>query len=74
MDDYTQLMQDLASYYISQGKRANAHYLAQAHLSILGAIVMNGESYSGEKELLMKQIEVRAAKGREYREWREVAA
>lgn len=74
MDDYTQLMQDLASYYISQGKRAKAYYLAQAHLSILGAIVMNGESYSGEKELTEKQIEDRAAKGREYREGQEVAA
>lgn len=74
MDDYNQLIQDLADYYAHDGKPEQAYYSAQLNLAFLGGVVVSGETYSGERDLIIAQIEKRAAQGREYREGQEVAA
>lgn len=75
MKEHEQLTTDLAFYYVSQG---NLYPIAcsRAIEDMVKATAkrITGEEYRGEVDLMHEQIEIRAAKGREYREWREVAA
>lgn len=75
MKDHEQLTIDLTFYYVSQG---NLYPIAcsKAIEDMVKATAkkITGEEYRGEVDLMHEQIEKRAAKGREYREWQEAAA